>query len=161
MWKRLARWLPAVGWYGVIWGFSSQTGSESQAMSDGVLEAMGYDIQNSLMTVSGVLSVLVRKGAHMFAFFVLTGALAFALRRLVKRPVLRGAAALALCAVLAGLDEFHQTFIPGRSGLPTDVLVDLAGGVCFLLLWALARFVWARRHGDRPRQNKEILRTGA
>ena len=145
IWKKLVRWLPAAGWYAVIWYFSAKTGTESQDMSDGVLKAFGYDIQNSPITVTYLLALLVRKGAHMAVFFILTGLLLFALWRSVKRPALRGAAALALCGLLACLDEFHQTFVPGRSGMPRDVLIDLLGGVCFLLLWALIRAVRARR----------------
>lgn len=143
------RWLPAAGWYAVIWYFSARTGSESQAMSDGVLEAFGYDIQNSAMTLTDLLAFLVRKGAHMAVFFTLTGLLLFALWRPVKRPALRGAVALALCGLLACLDEFHQTFVPGRSGMPRDVLIDMLGGVCFLLLWALVRAVRSRRGTER------------
>ena len=141
IWRTLARWLPAAGWYAIIWHLSAQTGTQSQALSDSVLEAFGYDIQNSLMSLSALLSFLVRKGAHMGAFFGLTGLLVFALWPLVKRPALRGTSALALCALLAGLDEFHQTFVPGRTGAPRDVLIDLLGGACFLLLWALVRFI--------------------
>ena len=149
IWKKLARWLPAAGWYAVIWYFSARTGTESQAMSNGVLEAAGYDVQNSPMTVTLPLAFLVRKGAHMAVFFTLTGLLLFALWRSVKRPALRGAAALAHCGLLACLDEFHQTFVPGRSGMPRDVLIDLLGGACFLLLWMLVRAVLARRRTDR------------
>lgn len=145
IWRRLARWLPAAGWYAVIWALSAQTGAESQSVSDGVLELVGYDIKNSPVTLSGLLSFLVRKGAHMAAFFVLTALLVLALWPLIKKPALRGGLALALCAALAGLDEFHQTFVPGRSGTLRDVLVDLLGGVCFLLLWALVHFIRSRR----------------
>ena len=146
--KSLWRFLPPAAWYGVIWFFSSQTGTESQEVSDGVLGLFGYDIQNSLMALSALLSFLVRKAAHMGVFFVLTGLLVFALWRLVKNPALRGGAALCLCALLAGLDEFHQTFVPGRSGTPRDVLVDVLGGACFLLFWFLADKL--RRGREKP-----------
>lgn len=52
------------------------------------------------------------------------------------------AAALAiLCTFLtASADEFHQTFLPGRTGLFSDVLLDTAGGLtAHLLFWV---FVW-------------------
>ena len=152
VWKKLARWLPAAGWYAVIWHLSAQTGSESQSMSNGLLEAMGHDIQDSPEATTVFLALLVRKGAHMGAFFTLTGLVLFALWRAVKRPAFRAGAALALCGLLASLDEFHQTFVPGRSGTPRDVLIDLLGGVCFLLLWMLIRAVRARRKADQPVQ---------
>jgi VanZ family protein len=31
-------------------------------------------------------------------------------------------------------DEFHQTFVPGRSGAPRDVAIDLIGITAGLLL---------------------------
>lgn len=145
IWKRLVRWLPAAGWYAVIWALSAQTGPESQSVSNGVLGLVGYDIQNPPSILSGLLPFLVRKGAHMAAFFTLTALLILALWPLIKKPALRGGLALVLCAALAGLDEFHQTFVPGRSGSLSDVLVDLLGGVCFLLLWALVHFIRTRR----------------
>lgn len=144
--RRLARWLPAAGWYAVIWFFSSQTGAESQDVSDGVLtQLFHYDIQNSPMVLSDLLSFLVRKGAHMGVFFLLTGLLLYALSARALRPGVRAGAALGLCGVLAALDEFHQTFVPGRSGRLQDVGIDLLGGACFLLLWWLVRRIRERR----------------
>lgn len=144
--RRLARWLPAAGWYAVIWFFSSQTGTESQEVSDSVLTRLfHYDIKNSPMALSDILSFLVRKAAHMGVFFVLTALLVFALRGLTDKRRLQAAAALGLCGGLAALDEFHQAFVPGRSALPRDVLIDLCGGAAFLLCWRLFRRLRARR----------------
>lgn len=44
------------------------------------------------------------------------------------------------CFLVASGDEFHQTFVPGRTGLFSDVLLDTAGGcvacaVTALLFW--------------------------
>ncbi len=134
--KRLSGWwrflAPAL-WYGVIWFFSSQTGSESQEVSDGVLRLFGYDIQNSLMVLSALLSFLIRKGAHMGVFFVLTGLLYWALRDARRRERW----ALGLCAALAAADECHQLFVPGRSGRWQDVVIDTLGGLAFLAAVAL------------------------
>jgi VanZ family protein len=39
-------------------------------------------------------------------------------------------------AVIAGLDEFHQSFLPGRTGVPTDVLLDTSGACTLcLVIW--------------------------
>lgn len=143
---RLARWLPAAGWYAVIWFFSSQNGTESQSVSDGVLtQLFHYDILNSPMVLSSLLSFLVRKAAHMGVFFVLTGLLVFALKGATPRLGVQAGAAIGLCGALAALDEFHQTFVPGRSGLPRDVAIDLLGGAAFLLCWWVFRKIQARR----------------
>lgn len=141
--KRAARFVPAGLWYAVICFFSAQTGSESQGVSDGVLELFGYDILNSPMALSALLSFVIRKGAHMGVFFVLTGLLYWALQE-VGRPA-RGIWAAGLCTALAGLDEFHQTFVPGRSGRWQDVVIDTLGALCFLALAALIRAVRKKR----------------
>jgi VanZ family protein len=42
--------------------------------------------------------------------------------------------ALALTVLYAASDEWHQTFIPNRSGQLADVLVDTAGALTVLLV---------------------------
>ncbi len=37
-------------------------------------------------------------------------------------------------AVVAGGDEFHQSFLPNRTGIPSDVLLDCSGAFVLLLL---------------------------
>ena len=62
-------------------------------------------------------------------------------RALLARGKSRAAAAViaAAIAVLYGItDEFHQTFVPGRYGSGTDVLLDAAGAAT-VLLWARRR----------------------
>ena len=44
-------------------------------------------------------------------------------------------------AFIASLDEWHQTFIPSRTGTIRDVILDSAAGFLFLL----AALVWLRR----------------
>jgi VanZ family protein len=46
-------------------------------------------------------------------------------------------------AVVASCDEFHQSFIPSRTGTPVDVLLDTAGAVTLCsLVWLIC---WSRR----------------
>ena len=126
-------------------------GRDSEALR-ALLEAVyvGYGTQTwEQLTMTArlydLLSFLVRKAAHMGVFFVLTGLLLFALWRLGTSPRTQAGLSLGLCALLAGLDEFHQTFVPGRDGKLPDVLIDLGGGVCFLLLWLLLRHLRGRK----------------
>lgn len=145
----LLAWLPAAAWYFVIWNFSAQTATESSGVSGGLTDRVltwVYPTYRSMtpearQALVESLSFVVRKGAHMFLYFVLTGLLLLALRTLIQHSGGRAAAAAALCALLAGLDEYHQTFVPGRSGELRDVLVDLSGGCVFLLLWWLLRML--------------------
>ncbi len=44
-------------------------------------------------------------------------------------------------AFVASMDEWHQSFIPSRTGTPRDVLLDSAAGLFFLLI----AHIWLRR----------------
>jgi VanZ family protein len=63
-----------------------------------------------------------------------------------RRWRLRAAALAVLCTIaVAGLDEFHQAFVPGRTGVVRDVVLDTMGAIfaqTLLLLW------WTRRRKD-------------
>jgi VanZ family protein len=37
-------------------------------------------------------------------------------------------------ALVASADEFHQTFLPNRTGLPSDVLLDCCGAIVLQLI---------------------------
>jgi len=44
-------------------------------------------------------------------------------------------------ALVASMDEWHQSFIPSRMGSPRDVLLDSVSGLVFLLI----AHIWLRR----------------
>ena len=37
-------------------------------------------------------------------------------------------------AIVAGADEFHQSFLPNRTGVPSDVVLDCCGAIVLLSL---------------------------
>jgi VanZ family protein len=46
-------------------------------------------------------------------------------------------------AIVASCDEFHQSFLPSRTGTPRDVLLDTTGATVFcLLVWLVC---WSKR----------------
>ena len=53
--------------------------------------------------------------------------------------------AVLISACYAATDEFHQLFVPGRSGEVRDVLVDTAGAVIGILFLSLLRFIIIRK----------------
>jgi VanZ family protein len=69
-----------------------------------------------------------------------------------RRWHLRAAVLAVLCTIaVAGLDEFHQTFIPGRTGVFRDVILDTMGGIfaqILLLLW------WTQRPRKDARKSR-------
>lgn len=156
---RAAALLPAAAWYGIIWRFSAQTAAASGDLSDRLLYRL-MALLSPAFAASGepartatveLLSFFERKAAHMFLYFVLALLVYFAVCCFFRQARLRmGLTALA-CALLAGLDEYHQTMVPGRSGELRDVLVDLCGaGIAlgFLVLPYLVR--WSRQSFSVP-----------
>jgi VanZ family protein len=96
-------WLPALIWLAVIFAFSSRHG--------------GGHLPTS--------KIVLRKLAHVTEYFVLTVLLLRALQRsdvAAAMPV----AAVAALAYAAG-DEWHQSFVPGRTATPRDVAIDGIG----------------------------------
>ena len=88
----------------------------------------------------GSLDLILRKAAHITIFGALW--LTFARATEWRRPVAATVAAL----LYAGSDEFHQTFVQGRHGAPSDVAIDAIGIGLAALAWTVA----ARRRGGQP-----------
>lgn len=63
--------------------------------------------------------------------FLMTRAVVFGRREAGWRSVLAG---LLVIAIYAALDEFHQSFVPGRSVEVTDFLADCLGAGVFSII---------------------------
>ena len=88
----------------------------------------------------------MRKGGHVFGYGLLSILLFRAWRETL--PVLgnpkwtfRWASVAVLgTALVASLDEWHQSFLPSRTGTPHDVLLDTCAGITAQILV----FLWMR-----------------
>lgn len=85
----------------------------------------------------------VDKVAHMAAYGVLAATLlvAFSDQQKNTRPKRVLWLTVLLCVLYGISDEFHQSFVPGRSSSFLDVLADCAGAVITSVLW----FRWRKR----------------
>jgi VanZ family protein len=103
---------------------------------------------------------LIRKTGHFagYGIFSLACFRAFwivlqgAASRLLRQIGAHGGAILTTF-LAAGADEFHQSFLPNRSGQFSDVLLDTCGAValCLVLFLAMQAVEWRRRMRDsRP-----------
>ena len=81
----------------------------------------------------------VRKTAHFTEYALLALLTARAFRTSVRAPLSRRwwLASFALVAVVALLDEYHQTFVPSRTASIYDSLLDMTGGATALTCLAL------------------------
>jgi len=157
--KSFLIWLPAVIWYGLIFLLSAQPAYKSEAVSDTVtgnaLSAGGSGYVNAEVivqeSVEELLSLFVRKGAHMFLFFVLAILVWLALVRLIHNRHHRAAVTIVICILLAAFDELHQKSVPGRSGELRDIMVDGAGVLIAMILFTMpALSKWLRSHIAHP-----------
>jgi VanZ family protein len=96
------------------------------------------DRQQPIVFEETFFQLLLAKTLH----FTLFGMLAFLLLRALggeqPRPP-HFAAALLLAAGWGLLDEWHQSWVPGRNALAWDVVLDAAGAATFLLIAEVVR----------------------
>lgn len=130
MFGKLLRFAPAALWMGVIYRASATPGLKSVPL----VQRLGLLPADLAPEVGRLLELLIRKSAHVATYAVLALLLAWALAGLLERGrALRLAFLLSL--LYAASDEYHQSFVPDRSGNWIDVLID-TGGVCLgLLAW--------------------------
>ncbi|NOR25600.1 MAG: hypothetical protein GQ542_14680 [Desulforhopalus sp.] len=78
------------------------------------------------------------KLAHMLAYGVLAGTVLFALSEHQKntKPRIVMVFTVAFCLFHGLSDEFHQSFIPGRTASVYDLVADCAGAAMACALWA-------------------------
>ena len=93
-----------------------------------------------LSTNLGVWDLILRKGAHLTEYAVLFLLARRALEGSFAKIAVSGSAAVSvLFSVLYAVsDEFHQSFVPGRSATFSDVCIDSCGvliGLVIYLVW--------------------------
>ncbi len=118
----------------LIWCFSAQNNTESDGISI------------PLATLLGLENGVLRKIAHFTIYLILGVSLVFAFKSLKPKqfpefkPLI---ISLVIATIYAMLDEYHQSFIPGRDGNPADILIDSLGalaGICvFVSITCLIR----------------------
>ncbi len=133
----LVSWTLVLLWMLLIFNLSAQPAQQSDRLSGGITQIVIKVVQKIVPGSNPDLSSfnhIVRKNAHFFAYLVL-GILALnALRRSGVSGKGWPLLALCICAVYASSDEFHQLFVPGRSGQVKDVLIDSSGALLGIVL---------------------------
>ena len=88
-----------------------------------------------------ILEFLLRKTAHVVLFFFITMTLFLFIRHFFLKPWMAVAITFVLGGVVAVMDEYHQSFVPNRSGNVVDVAIDMAGVTAAVLLIMFALFI--------------------
>jgi VanZ family protein len=145
----LKTWMAALLWIGLIAIESTDTFSSehtSQFLYPLLHFLMGLDLARF-----EVVHHYIRKCGHFVGYFALSFFLFRAWRDTLRLPwaprwALRWAAiAFFMSAMVASLDEWHQTFIPSRTGRVADVLLDSCAALTAQVLIFLF-LTWRPRH---------------
>ena len=125
--------LCAMLWCVVIFLFSNQPATVSSRQS---LHA--YEMFGNIGFLRALFAVIpIRKCAHMFLYAILGILLFLFFRWRTNHPHIT---ALVYCYLYAGLDEFHQIFVPSRGAALTDTFIDLAGAIIGVLAISMICF---------------------
>ena len=127
--------LLAVLWMGFIFYMSHQPEKISRVQSNNVIRVI-KKVSKSEEIKKNINSFVVRKGAHMFLFCVL-GILFFGSVYNGDNILKSVFIALLLAFLYACSDEYHQTFVVGRTGQFNDVLIDFSGAFIGVLIVSL------------------------
>ena len=163
-------WLPTLFWLGVI---AFESFRLSSAVTGGwlwrVLQILHVQISAESFTA---LHHFLRKAGHLTGYGLLCvllfrswfhtlldepgltdpgEAVEQASRNLARLGLHWRCAGLAISMTLltAILDEWHQSFDLSRTGTPWDVALDIAGGICFLLIALFGFKLWRTRQVEK------------
>jgi len=138
--KKGIAWLLVAIWMGVIFYLSHQSGAASRTLSSGFMDIIvqSFNLLFPFKLNVDNLHFLIRKGAHFFVYFILG--------MLVMNALYRGRIkkaetfiAMSICVLYAFTDEFHQLFIPERSGEIMDVVIDSCGATIGIGLFLIRK----------------------
>ena len=140
MWKRIILWVLTFLWATLIFCFSAQPAMSSRKLStkisSKVVQTMPKkeDAVDVNKEMPRKIHQLVRKTAHLVLYIGLGALLAALCRSYLLTFGSAACISFFVSALYAATDEWHQSFIPGRSGQVTDVLLDSLGAAVGILL---------------------------
>ncbi len=154
-------------WMTTIFGFSAENGEQSQSLSDQITAKVIRIIKpdyDSLSTEDRQqffesTSFFVRKTGHFGEYgilgFLISGLLVTfeTIRSVRKGRIFTACITTGLCMVYAMTDEFHQSFVAGRSPKVMDVFIDTAGGLTAALVLVLIWFIVDKRKKQGQKKN--------
>jgi len=140
----LRAWWPAIVWIGLI-AFESTDFFSSEHTGSALFILLRHLFGNINLYKFLVFHHYLRKTGHVVGYGMLSLLLLRGWRATFAhvRALLLRAALLSWLgtAIVAALDEWHQSYIPSRTGTPRDVALDTVAGVAFLVV----SFLWLRR----------------
>ncbi|MGY0372849.1 VanZ family protein [Clostridium sp. JNZ J1-5] len=147
----IVKWLLVIFWMIVIFKFSNEPAVISSEKSGSVINLLGSLGVNLDSYFGELANFIVRKAGHFTEYCILYMLLYNAIAEKVsfKKCLILS---LVLTFLYASSDEFHQTFVQGREGKFTDVLIDTLGGIFGLSMICLFKYI--RNKSNKSRETK-------
>ncbi|WP_125154745.1 VanZ family protein [Clostridium rectalis] len=136
--KKFFKYVFILVWMIIIFKFSQDPADISNSKSGIVIDTLTSIGINVNSYFGELTNFVVRKMGHLTEYFILALLCINAFKENFK---IKTSYILAVLTVFiyACSDEFHQLYVPGRSGKFTDVLIDSFGGVLAVLCFILWR----------------------
>ena len=136
-------------WMGLIFWFSAQPSDDSEDMSLEAGKLAGQILipeyeewsQARQLAFAKKIDLPVRKLAHVTEYFLLAVSVSFPLYVYRVRGIWLLLLAGTICVGFACLDEYHQSFVAGRSPSRKDVMIDSIGIAAGVILMQIICFI--------------------
>lgn len=148
--KEITSWIIVIIWATVIFIMSSMNTNESNGKSKTIINEV---VEKSVETTNGLgitdkhpskykmqqviekWNYPLRKVAHASEYFVFTVLILVVLKNSGVSGVKMYVIASIICFIYSCTDEYHQTFVNGRTGQFSDVLIDTLGGFISCIIY--------------------------
>lgn len=148
-----------MAWCATIFRLSGMNSNSSNDASTGIVEKViskvldatneagitnSHPDDEKLAKAANLINAPLRKVVHATVYFILA-LLLLTIGRVIfgsKKYLLTCIITLVLCFAFAMTDEYHQTFVDGRTGQMMDVMIDTAGAGVGILLFSSYYLVW-------------------
>jgi len=130
-----SRYFPLIAWL-VFISYASSDNFSADNTSRIIGPLVLWLFPNTSAETLTTIHLITRKAAH-FTEYAILAFLAARAFRTSPRPALANRwflVSLILIVVYALIDEYHQTFVPTRTGSIFDSLIDVTGGLATLLV---------------------------
>ncbi len=155
--KWLRNWWPALIWAVMISVFSTGL-FKSDNTGSVIIPILRFFLPHASAETLDFLHHIIRKCGHLTEYFILSMLILRGIRAGEKGLYLRWAlVTILIVTCYAALDEYHQSFVPGRTAAVGDVLIDTTGGIAAQIVASLSVLL---RKAREKRQEDERKAAG-
>lgn len=139
-------WITTLLWMGIIYYFSSQPAEVSRQASGEILVHMNQiqedEIQDTVDRRVWDLQYFIRKFAHFILYCGLGFLIALSIVLIKYRALVSYILAWLAASLYGVLDEWHQTFVPGRGATLADMKLDSLSALAGVVVAAIIIELW-------------------